>query len=118
MDISRKEFCSALGSGSLLLLLQSCGGGGGYGAAPAPPPGACGAAGAAIAGNHGHVLVIPRADLDSAVAVTYGMPGTAGHDHNVTFTPAQLQMLKSGAAVTVSSTVTFGHNHDVTATCT
>jgi len=120
MDISRKEFCAALGSGTVLLWLQACGGGSDYMGgtpAPPPPPGACGAEGAAIAANHGHVLVIPRADLDSLVAMTYGMPGTAGHSHDVTFTPAQLQTMKGGGSVTVTSTTTDFHNHDVTASC-
>jgi len=45
MDISRKDFCAALGSTTVLVWLQGCGGGGGYSAAPAPAPApaACGA---------------------------------------------------------------------------
>jgi len=125
MDISRKQFCARLGSGTVLLWLQACGGGGGYSSAPAPAPGSgggttCGASGAEIAGNHGHVLVIPAADLDSAMPMTYGIAGTAGHNHNVTFSPAQLQTLKTGGSVTVTSTMTtttVTHDHVVTASC-
>jgi len=129
MDMSRKEFGAAVGSTLVLLFLQACGGGGGYSSsspAPAPAPGSpppppapaeCGASGGEIAGNHGHVLAINRADLDSATPVTYGIMGTADHTHNVTFSPAQLQTLKTGGTVTVASTTTLQHNHNVTATC-
>jgi hypothetical protein len=120
MDLTRKEFCLALGSTTVLVWLQGCGGGGGgYSAAPAPAPApaACGASGAAIAGNHGHMLEIARADLDSMTAMTYSIAGTAGHDHQVTFSPAQLQTMKGGGSATVTSTTTDAHDHAVTASC-
>jgi hypothetical protein len=61
--------------------------------------------------------VIPASDLDSTVDMTYSIHGTATHDHTVTFTTAQLQMLKAGQEVTVTSTETLAHNHNVTASC-
>ena len=76
----------------------------------------CGAAGPEIVGNHGHELVIPAADLDSATDKTYSIQGTSIHDHMVTFTVAQLGMLKAKTPVTVTSTLT-GHTHSITATC-
>lgn len=76
----------------------------------------CGAAGPEIAGNHGHELVIPAADLDSATDKTYSIKGTSVHDHMVTFTVAQLGMLKAKMPVTVTSTETI-HTHSVTAVC-
>ena len=48
---------------------------------------------------------------------TYSIMAGAGHDHTVTFTPAQLVQLKAGAAVAVTSTIAVGHDHVVTATC-
>ena len=123
MAMTRKEFCEILGGSTVVLLFQACGGGGGgnSGPAPAPAPAACGASGAAIAGNHGHVLTIARADLDSMVAMSYSIAGGANHDHMVTFSPAQLQTLKTGGAVTVTSTIGDGglgaHSHNVTASC-
>ncbi|HEV7913879.1 MAG TPA: hypothetical protein VGP22_08935, partial [Albitalea sp.] len=86
-------------------------------AAPPQPANTCGASGADIAGNHGHVLVIASADLDSMVNKSYSISGTAGHDHTVTFTPAQLVQLKAHTAVAVTSTMALGHDHVVTATC-
>jgi hypothetical protein len=127
MTITRKEFLGAA-TGTVFLLLQACGGGGdGYSSSPAPapvpapppgpPPPVCGSSGAQISGNHGHALVIARADLDSMNDLTYSIVGTADHDHTVTFTPAQLQLLKASQTVTVTSTTTSAHNHNVLASC-
>jgi hypothetical protein len=118
MAITRKDFCVGMAGGSVLLLLQSCGGGGDGAAAPAPAA-ACGAA--AIAGNHGHVLTIARADLDALTDQTYSIAGSAGHDHTLTLTVAQLRQLKAGTNVAVTSSVTSAlpqHDHLVTVACT
>lgn len=123
VTLTRKQFLGAASGGTLLLLLQACGGGGsGYSATPAPTGSSsgitsCGASGSAIAGNHGHMLAIPLADLDSTTDKTYSIQGTANHDHQITLTVAQLQSLKAGQPVVVTSTTTLSHNHDVTNTC-
>jgi hypothetical protein len=119
MNITRKEFCAALTGGSVLLLLQSCGGGGSYGGGGGMTL-VCGASGGAIAGNHGHVLTILRADLDSLTDKTYSITGTADHTHSVTFTPTQLQQLKAGADVAATTTtggsiVNPAHSHTLMA---
>src|SRR5262245_33642236 len=127
MTITRKDFLGAAAGGTVLLLLQSCGGGGdGYGGGGGGGGGggrggggmSCGASGSAIAGNHGHVLSIPAADLTSSTNMTYGITGTADHPHSVTFTPAQLQALAAGQSVMVTSTTNASHDHLVTARCT
>jgi hypothetical protein len=87
---------------------------------PAPPPPAglsCGAT--AISNNHGHALVIPAADVDSMVALTYGIRGTGDHEHLITLTPAQLAQIKGTTAVTVTSSQGSGdlHTHLVTVNC-
>ena len=53
---------------------------------------------------------------------TQGIPershrGAAGHDHTLTFAPADLQKLKAGQTVTITSTTTLAHEHNVTASC-
>ena len=121
MTITRKDFLGATAGGTVLLLLQSGGGGGGggYGGGGGGGGGqSCGSTGAAISGNHGHVLSIPAADLTATTNRTYGITGTADHTHSVTFTPAQLASLGSGMSVMVMSTVNSSHDHAVTATCT
>ena len=123
MSMTRKGFLEAAGGGAMLLILQACGGGGdsstgtGTGTGTGGPTMACGAAGTAISGNHGHEITIPVADLDSTVAMTYNIQGTASHNHMITITVAQLQMLKEGQAVTVGSSVTLDHAHNVTSNC-
>jgi hypothetical protein len=124
--ITRKAFCTSMAGAAVSVWLQGCGGGGGYssGGAATAPNSTCGASGSDISANHGHALVIPGADLDGTADKTYTLsPSTDGHVHSVTFTPAQLALLKAGTSVTVTSTTTaagglYGgtHNHAVTAT--
>ena len=119
MPISRKKFLGAT-AGSTVLLLFGCGGGGsddGGGNNGGGNAQSCGANATAIVGNHGHVLTIATADLDSATSKTYDITGTASHPHSVTFTPAQLQSLKAGQSVTVTSSTDASHDHTVTASC-
>ncbi|HEX5687022.1 MAG TPA: hypothetical protein VFY73_23665 [Ideonella sp.] len=115
MNITRKRFLGAVGGGTVALWLQGCGGGSDDD--DNGPPQSCGASGTAIAGNHGHVLTIPAADLNSLTDKTYSIQGSAGHDHTVTLTAAQLASLKAGQNVAVNSTTVSAHMHVVTANC-
>ncbi len=120
MNLTRKQFCASMAGATVTLWLQACGGGGGGGGGGSTPPPAsttCGAGVNNVTGNHGHTLTIPKVDLDSATAKTYGLAAatTDGHIHSVTFSPAQLASMKSGGTVTVTSTTNVGHGHDVTA---
>jgi hypothetical protein len=120
MTMTRKGFLRAATGGTILLILQACGGGDGTSTSSlddGSQDASCGSSDAAITGNHGHVLAIPAADLDSAVDVSYSIQGSASHAHTITLTAAQLQMLKAGQAVTVTSSTTLSHNHSVTASC-
>jgi hypothetical protein len=118
MDMSRKRFVEALLGGGALLLISGCGGGDdndGPTGNPAPASGC----GSVIAANHGHVLAIAAADLDSPTARTYDIAGAAGHSHTITLSPAQLQQLKAGMAVAVTSSpfVGDGHTHGINISC-
>jgi len=119
MDISRKRFVETVVSGGALLLFHGCGGGGGYSAGGGGTAMGTSSCGASISDNHGHVLAIAVADLDSTTARTYNIMGSATHSHNVTFSVAQLAQLKAGDAVSVTSTPgsTDGHTHQVDVTC-
>jgi hypothetical protein len=122
MKLTRKAFCQSLASGTVTLWLQGCGGGGYGGGGSTAAGSSCGAAGSDITANHGHSLTILKADLDSTVDRTYTLtPGTGGHTHDVTFTPAQLAQMKAGGSVTMTSTLADGgiyggvHSHSVMA---
>ena len=124
---SRKLFLTQLASGSFILALHGCGGGGDSAApapapapspAPSPPPPAPAICGAfTFSANHGHTLSIARTDLDSTVARTYSIAGSAGHNHQVTLSTTQLAQLKAGMAVSVTSTFDSGHSHQMGGGC-
>lgn len=117
MPISRKAFLIQAASGGWLLATAAgCGGGGGdSGTPPAPPAGV--ACAATISDNHGHVLAIAAADLDSTTDKSYDIQGSAAHSHNVTFSAAQLAQLKAGNTVSVTSTMTLSHDHRISERC-
>ena len=116
-SLTRKEFFARMGAATAVLWLQACGGGGSssYGGAPAPAPGGVSCSDT-IAANHGHVLTVASADLNSATDMVYDIHGTADHTHSVTLTVANLQALKAGTPVMVLSSIT-GHQHSVAITC-
>lgn len=115
MMLDRKTFLIELAGTAGVLVLGGCGGGDGANAAtPMPAAGTCAAA---IQDNHGHVLTIPIADLDSTVAMTYSIQGSADHGHSVTFSAAQLADLKAGRIVSIVSTTTLSHSHAIDERC-
>jgi hypothetical protein len=117
--ITRKTFLVQLVGGGWALAAGGCGGGGDAAPAPAPPPAPVGGGcGATISENHGHVLTIAAADLNSLVNITYDIRGAADHTHSVTFTAAQLAQLKAGNTVSVSTTATLAHDHSISERCT
>jgi hypothetical protein len=126
MDKTRRKLLFASAGGTALAVaLASCGGGGGGGYSPPPPvptpppppPGTLSCHDTLITGNHGHSVMIPAADLDSMVPMTYNIQGTADHNHTITLTPAQLQDIKAMTAESVLSSTTLSHNHEVTVNC-
>jgi hypothetical protein len=72
---------------------------------------------ATIATNHGHVLVVPLADVTAAADVTYDIMGTSAHTHEVTLTAADFASILAGMSVSVTSTTGDGHTHQVTVVC-
>lgn len=69
-----------------------------------------------IATNHGHVLIVPVADVMARVARTYDITGNADHAHTVTLTAAHFTTLAGDEPVTVTSSV-LSHAHQVTVYC-
>jgi hypothetical protein len=120
--ITRKQFSAALVGGTVLLWLGGCGGD--------PDEELEELDGnVRISSNHGHSLVIPAEDLDSVLAKTYDIRGTAGdHTHSVTVSPDQFRRIKEGQVVAVGTDtanngigadgkliVVDGHTHTITA---
>lgn len=113
MNVTRKTFLVQLLGGGWVL--AGCGGGGDAAVTVTPPPkGTCAAT---ISGNHGHVLTVPAADLNSTVDMSYDIQGSADHSHTVTFTAAMLAQLKAGNMVSAVSSTTASHNHAINESC-
>lgn len=68
---------------------------------------------ATIAANHGHALVVSRADLSAGEEKTYDITGSAGHAHSVTLRAADFDILREYGTLTVQSTTGSGHSHSV-----
>ena len=106
MDITRRSFGGALGGVTVLLWLEGCGGADEEG-------------NFVIGGNHvngPHSIFITQADLDSPNGKTFDIIGQAQHNHTVTFTFAELQMLKAGTRIQKPSTFANDgteHQHNV-----
>lgn len=70
----------------------------------------------AIGTNHGHNLVVSKADIAAGVDKMYSIQGISPHDHIVTVTAAQFAMLAANTSITVESSPTI-HTHTVTISC-
>ena len=114
--LTRKAFCARLTGANVVLLSQACGGGGDSPAGPSVGPSGTGCRDT-IAANHGHVLSIAAADLDSTTDKVYDIQGNADHTHGVTLSVAQLRALKAGMPVSVVTSTTLAHEHSVSIQC-
>jgi len=126
-DARRKLFLIQVLASGIAFKLAGCGGGednAASGPAPAPTPGApppppppTNCTGLVFSANHGHILTIPAADMNSSVTKTYSVQGTGGHDHQVTLSPGQIAQLRAGGMISVSTTFDAGHAHTMSGGC-
>jgi hypothetical protein len=70
-----------------------------------------------IATNHGHVLVVSKADVAAGADKTYHIMGTALHDHTVSVTAAQFATLAANSGIAVTSSTDDSHNHHISIMC-
>jgi len=70
-----------------------------------------------IAGNHGHALNVPPADVQSAVDKVYDITGAATHSHTLTINSGYLAMLRAGSTVVLTSSSDADHDHQITISC-
>ena len=83
------------------------------------PPAACGngAKASAISDNHGHSLVVSKADVAAGTPKTYSIRGAASHAHQISITAAQFKTLKTGKSLGIASSNALSHAHTVTVVC-
>jgi hypothetical protein len=134
MQITRKQFLGRLLGGAAgmvgaaVVVGCSSNNGGGGGPTPdagTPPPSdaahvaSCTMNGtnSTIGANHGHVLMVSKADVAAGTTRTYDIQGTANHTHSVTVTSAMFTMLQGNTAITTVSTTDSNHNHPITVMC-
>ncbi|WP_273566657.1 hypothetical protein [Maribacter halichondriae] len=79
----------------------------------------CGANGtnSSIGGNHGHTLVVSKADVAAGAEKTYSIQGSSGHDHTVTLTAANFTTLMNNSAISVVSSNDDSHTHSISVSC-
>ena len=70
-----------------------------------------------IGTNHGHDLIVSKADVEAATEKSYSIQGSSGHNHGVTITATDFSSLKSNQSIQVISTSGSGHTHSVTVGC-
>jgi hypothetical protein len=133
MQITRKQFLGRLLRGAAGMvgaaMVVGCsssnsGGNSTPDAGTSPPSDAAHAASCALNGtnstigaNHGHVLMVSKADVAAGATRTYDIQGTASHAHSVTVTPAMFTMLQGNTAITTVSTTDSNHSHPITVMC-
>jgi hypothetical protein len=120
--MTRKQFLhSAIELGAVafgLRVLSACGDG-----SKSPPDAAPAASclqngtGTTIGSNHGHALVVSKADISAAADKTYHIMGTATHDHTVTLTAAQFAQLAANNAIMTTSSTDASHSHSIMVAC-
>ncbi len=114
---TRRDFLKITFATAGGVLIAACGSGANPADMSSPPDCQANGTNPMIAGNHGHVLNVSKADVTAAADKTYDISGTAGHAHNVTVTAADFAKLKLNQSVQVTSTSTNAHTHTVTITC-
>ncbi|MDA0193587.1 MAG: hypothetical protein O2887_03385 [Bacteroidetes bacterium] len=70
-----------------------------------------------IGSNHGHALIVSKADVEAGIDKEYSIQGTSSHNHAVMVLATHFTTLKSNKAVTIDSTSGGGHAHSVTISC-
>jgi hypothetical protein len=117
MSMTRKQFLRTVVGATIgvagVATLAACGGDDG----PADAPGSCTTPSTTIGGNHGHTMMVTKAEVDAATAKTYDITGAGGHTHTVTVSVANFASLAVGGTLTITSTTANAHSHEVVVMC-
>lgn len=120
MSMTRKQFLRTIVGAGIgvagVATLAACGGDDG-GGTPDAPAASCTTPTATIGTNHGHVMMVSKADVDAGAAKTYDITGTGGHAHSVTISAANFASLAAGGTLTITSTSGLAHSHEVVVMC-
>jgi hypothetical protein len=67
--------------------------------------------------NHGHVLVVPDADVLAATERSYSIRGSSDHDHQLLVTSEEFRALGLGEVLRKKTEFGGGHRHRVLVRC-
>lgn len=70
-----------------------------------------------IGSNHGHSLIVSKADVQAGGAKTYSIQGTSGHNHSISLTAANFTSLQNKTSISITSTNDDSHTHSVQVSC-
>ncbi len=70
-----------------------------------------------ISSNHGHSLVVSKADVEAGTEKSYSIQGSSGHNHSITISADNFAVLKDTKSIQVESSRDSSHRHDVTVSC-
>jgi hypothetical protein len=70
-----------------------------------------------IGSNHGHILVVTKAEVAAGVEKTYDIQGTSNHPHTVVLTAAMFQQLQADQAIVTTSSFDDDHDHSIMVAC-
>jgi len=76
-----------------------------------------GANATAISSNHGHTLVVAKADIDAGTQKSYSIQGSSGHSHEIIVSESNFTKLKNKEQVVIESSTDSSHRHTVTVAC-
>lgn len=76
-----------------------------------------GANASAISANHGHTLVVAKADIEAGAEKNYSIKGDSGHNHEIIVSASNFTKLKNKEAVKIESSSNSLHKHTVTVSC-
>lgn len=75
-----------------------------------------------VANNHGHTLIVSKADIAASTEKTYTIKGSANHTQYITISPNEFNMLKNNSTISVTSSaseagIDIMHFHTVLVFC-
>jgi len=76
-----------------------------------------GANATSISSNHGHTLLVSKADIDAGAEKSYSIKGTSGHGHEIIVSASNFNKLKNKEQVNIESSTDSSHKHTVTVAC-
>ena len=70
-----------------------------------------------VSANHGHSVVVTKADVQAGIEKQYNIQGSADHPHTITVSASNFSTLQTNQQIQVTSTSGSGHTHSISISC-